>query len=85
MAHELFHLLTWKAFRAESPETSTDREEKLANKFGSVLLLPEEKLKAAIGYCCVENRLPLPAAIDLARAFDVSIDALDLGGCTAWP
>jgi Zn-dependent peptidase ImmA (M78 family)/transcriptional regulator with XRE-family HTH domain len=76
LAHELFHLLTWKAFRAESPNISTDLEEKLANKFASVLLLPEEKLKAAIGDRCVENRLPLPAAIDLARAFDVSIDAL---------
>lgn len=76
LAHELFHLLTWKAFRAESPETSTDLEEKLANKFASVLLLPEEKLKAAMGERGVESRLPLSAAIDLARAFDVSIDAL---------
>jgi predicted HTH domain antitoxin len=40
------------------------------------LLLPEEKLKAAIGDRCVENRLPLSAAIDLARTFDVSVDAL---------
>lgn len=76
LAHELFHLLTWKAFRAQSPETSTDLEEKLANKFASVLLLPEEKLKAAMGERGVESRLPLTAAIDLARAFDVSIDAL---------
>jgi hypothetical protein len=40
------------------------------------LLLPEEKLKAAMGERCVENRLTLSAAIDLARAFDVSVDAL---------
>jgi XRE family transcriptional regulator, fatty acid utilization regulator len=76
LAHELFHLLTWRAFRAESPESSTELEEKLANKFASVLLLPEEKLKAAMGERCVENRLTLSAAIDLARAFDVSVDAL---------
>jgi Zn-dependent peptidase ImmA (M78 family)/transcriptional regulator with XRE-family HTH domain len=76
LAHELFHLLTWKTFRTASPEASTELEEKLADKFASILLLPEEKLKAACDHRCVENRLPLSAIIDLARAFDVSVEAL---------
>lgn len=76
LAHELFHLLTWNAYRAGSPDVSTEIEEKLANKFASVLVLPEEKLKAAYDHRCVENRLPLPAIVDLARTFDVSVEAV---------
>jgi XRE family transcriptional regulator, fatty acid utilization regulator len=76
LAHELFHLLTWTANRAASPEVSTPNEERLANKFASVLLLPEDRLKAAYDHRSVDDRVPLPAIIDLARAFDVSVEAI---------
>lgn len=51
LAHELFHLLTWKIFRhddsAEEVEPS-DLEEKLATCFARNLLMPQEALKCAV-------------------------------------
>ena len=50
LAHELFHLLTWSAFRSQDSENQEpgDREEKLANAFASRLLLPTDAVKNRI-------------------------------------
>ena len=76
LAHELFHLLTWSVFRSSSA-TSTEREEDLANKFASALLLPEEALRSAVTRRQTEaNKLSTAALFEIAREFDVSIAAL---------
>jgi len=50
LAHELFHILTWKLFRKnkENSVEPSQREEKLANIFASKLLMPEDVLKHKI-------------------------------------
>jgi Zn-dependent peptidase ImmA (M78 family)/DNA-binding XRE family transcriptional regulator len=76
LAHELFHLLTWGVFRATSA-TSTEREEQLADKFASALLLPEEVVRSAVTRRRTEtNRLSSVAVLEIAREFDVSVGAL---------
>ncbi len=76
LAHELFHLLTWNIFRSSSA-TSTEQEEKLADKFASALLLPEEALRSAVTRRQTDTtKLTTPALFDIARDFDVSIAAL---------
>jgi Zn-dependent peptidase ImmA (M78 family)/transcriptional regulator with XRE-family HTH domain len=83
LAHELFHLLTWRAFRAtegasdQPPAGSSDAEERLANAFAACLLIPEEPLRLAIKSAAKsEGRLLPTEYFDLARQFDVSVDAL---------
>jgi Zn-dependent peptidase ImmA (M78 family) len=76
LAHELFHLLTWGVFRSSSA-TTTGEEEKLADRFASALLLPEEALRSAVTRRQTEtNKLSTAALFEIARDFDVSIDAL---------
>jgi XRE family transcriptional regulator, fatty acid utilization regulator len=76
LAHELFHLLTWSLFRSTSA-TSTEAEEQLANRFASALLLPEEALRSAVTRRQTDaTKLATSALFDIAREFDVSIDAL---------
>jgi XRE family transcriptional regulator, fatty acid utilization regulator len=76
LAHELFHLLTWGLFRATSA-TSTEREEQLADKFASALLLPEEVVRSAVTRRRTEtNKLATAALFEIARDFDVSVGAL---------
>jgi Zn-dependent peptidase ImmA (M78 family)/transcriptional regulator with XRE-family HTH domain len=81
LAHELFHLLTWNVFRHDLGDDSTsvnatDIEEKLANRFAASLLIPAEALKQAILAKYKNDELPFAAVYDIARQFDVSIDAL---------
>jgi XRE family transcriptional regulator, fatty acid utilization regulator len=76
LAHELFHLLTWNVFRPASA-TSTKPEEKLADRFASALLLPEEALRSAVTRRLTNtNRVTTAALFEIARDFDVSVDAL---------
>lgn len=76
LAHELFHLLTWNIFRSKSP-TTTEDEERLADTFASVLLLPDEAVRSAVNRRLTEtNALTVPMVFEVAREFDVSIDAL---------
>jgi len=78
LAHELFHLLTWRAFRrsAESRE-STDQEESFANQFASTLLIPEDALRRAVNSATKSGgSLKHIEIFDLARQFDVSYEAL---------
>jgi Zn-dependent peptidase ImmA (M78 family)/DNA-binding XRE family transcriptional regulator len=76
LAHELFHLLTWNVFRSAST-TSTEQEEKLADKFASAVLLPEEALRSAVTRRLTDkNKVTTAALFEIARDFDVSMDAL---------
>jgi Zn-dependent peptidase ImmA (M78 family)/transcriptional regulator with XRE-family HTH domain len=83
LAHELFHLLTWRVFRTHegkpnnSARGASDAEERLANAFAACLLIPEEPLRLAVRSAAKSNGRLLPTEyFDLARQFDVSVDAL---------
>lgn len=79
LAHELFHVLTWKIFRTVTTEKDkpTEREEKLANAFASRLLLPTDAVKSRVDAVIGEQREATFGALDeIAREFGVSIDAL---------
>jgi Zn-dependent peptidase ImmA (M78 family)/DNA-binding XRE family transcriptional regulator len=80
LAHEFFHLLTWRVFQAGwegDPPVATAQEEKFANIFAENLLMPEEPFRLAVG-----RRMdpPDPGRIDqvhaLAREFGVSVPAV---------
>lgn len=75
LAHELFHVLTWNIFRPASA-VGDEREEQLADVFASTLLLPEEALRSALNRRRIDKKLSTAAVFDLARDFDVSIDAI---------
>lgn len=78
LAHELFHLLTWAIFRlGENLLATSETEEKLANKFASCLLMPSEPLKSAVTSQRNGNSsLDYDDLFEIARQFDVSVDAL---------
>lgn len=79
LAHELFHLLTWEIFEHSAAETSTtasDWEDNLAQCFAANLLMPADALKKAIDQHKRGNNLSPDSLFDLARLFDVSIQAL---------
>ncbi|MGD0093974.1 MAG: XRE family transcriptional regulator [Planctomycetota bacterium] len=78
LAHELFHLLTWAIFQ---PARSGDvydqgKDEKFATCFARHLLMPRDAVKQAIGDIRQERALTYDDLFDLARQFDVSIEAL---------
>lgn len=79
LAHELFHLLTWRIFRREGqtdhPEADS-KEEKLANVFASNLLMPTDVAMDAINEKIKESSISFEDMFDIARQFDVSADAL---------
>jgi Zn-dependent peptidase ImmA (M78 family)/transcriptional regulator with XRE-family HTH domain len=78
LAHELFHLLTWRLFRrgAQVAEAS-DREEKLAQCFAGALLVPTEPLRLAIAsQRRGKNSLDFDGLFEVARQFDVSVQAI---------
>jgi Zn-dependent peptidase ImmA (M78 family)/transcriptional regulator with XRE-family HTH domain len=79
LAHELFHLCTMNIFKSSRLEDDlpTEDEEKLANAFASVLLMPEEALKERIElFQNDKGWMSLDQVDDIAREFGVSIDAL---------
>ncbi|MFB3905367.1 MAG: ImmA/IrrE family metallo-endopeptidase [Acidobacteriota bacterium] len=78
LAHELFHLVTWPVFHTgeTAPGTINDQEERLAQAFASTLLMPDEAIKAAIAEHQREGKLSFEELFDIARQFDVSMDAL---------
>lgn len=78
LAHELFHLLTWQIFRAgDGAREAGELEEKFADKFASCLLIPEEPLRTAIASATRSSGgLKHVELFDIARQFDVSIEAL---------
>lgn len=80
LAHELFHLLTWKVFRNNGESSvgeASQQEEKYANSFASHLLIPQEPLRIAIdSQLKDETKLSFDQLFEVARQFDVSIEAL---------
>jgi XRE family transcriptional regulator, fatty acid utilization regulator len=78
LAHELFHLLTWRVFRSgDQSREASDHEEKLANAFASSLLIPEDALRSAIDAAAKSGGgLKHIEIFDIARQFDVSFEAL---------
>ncbi len=78
LAHELFHLLTWRIFRSgETTRAATPEEEQFANAFASTLLIPEESLRRAVNAARKsDGGLRHAEIFDLARQFDVSADAM---------
>jgi transcriptional regulator with XRE-family HTH domain/predicted HTH domain antitoxin len=79
LAHELFHLLTWDVFEYGLDDTSAEAsewEEKLATCFARNLLMPAGALKKAIEAHITGGEVPLASLLQIARLFDVSVDAL---------
>ena len=78
LAHELFHLLTWKVFRTEKhSREASEQEESFANAFASNLLIPEDPLRRAVGNASEsQGSLKHIEIFDIARQFDVSFEAL---------
>jgi Zn-dependent peptidase ImmA (M78 family)/transcriptional regulator with XRE-family HTH domain len=80
LAQELFHLVTWNVFRQlgdPSFSEASDKEEKLATCFARNLLMPQEPLRIAIqSQQNASNKLSFDDLFEVARQFDVSIEAL---------
>jgi len=79
LAHELFHILTWKVFRDTTSHACTpdEFEEKLANAFASRLLLPTDIIKEKIESAANEKgQVSFEVLDEIAREFGVSLDAL---------
>lgn len=80
LAHELFHLLTWRVFGHHEQSgfsLATEKEEKLATCFARNLLMPVEVFKEAIElekkkHGCIN----FDGLYAVAREFDVSVDAV---------
>lgn len=79
IAHELFHLLTWDSLppeRLKREPSEWKAVERLANAFAAALLLPADWLRIRLDQRRCGGRLRFIDLIELAREFDVSIDAL---------
>ena len=79
IAHELFHIITWKLFDFSLEEnnlTDNDRVEKYANAFAASLLMPQSVLKnKAAKYQTGNNEIDRRFIIENAIKFNVSTDA----------
>lgn len=79
LAHELFHLLTWPIFRGTQAETRTTpdpSEERFATCFAGNLLMPTDATRAAVNTVIKEDKIEFADMFDIARQFDVSVEAL---------
>jgi len=81
LAHELFHLLTWKTFRTAGDAAAveaSDAEEKLATCFARNLLMPAEVLRVAVDEASARHngKLTFDDFFEVARQFDVSVEAV---------
>ena len=79
LAHELFHLLTWRIFRVDQlgHGEPSEYEEKLASAFASRLLLPTDTVKDRIeSVASSEHQVSFEALDEIAREFGVSLEAL---------
>jgi Zn-dependent peptidase ImmA (M78 family)/transcriptional regulator with XRE-family HTH domain len=82
LAHELFHVMTWDALPPEKLESNEvgvrgtakkDRTEKLADKFASALLLPEDLLAPKFEGV---DKSDVSQLLELSKYFGVSAPAL---------
>lgn len=81
LAHELFHLLTWPVFRKPEDAHATSfiasqAEEKLATCFARHLLMPADAVRRELSGKFRDGKLIYEAVFDIARQFDVSVEAL---------
>ena len=80
LAHELFHLLTWRVFRhdaAGQSEQPSEQEEKLATCFARNLLMPEEVFREAVNAHCNESgKIGFDGLYEIAREFDLSVESV---------
>lgn len=80
VAHELFHILTWKRFKHDQQEGMchpNSQEDKFATCFAGNLLLPTDPVKSAINKAAGESGEISYNQLDaIAREFDVSLEAL---------
>ncbi|MFO8012168.1 MAG: XRE family transcriptional regulator [Phycisphaerae bacterium] len=81
LAHELFHLLTWHIFRHPVANGATswcasETEERLAQCFAKSALMPSDAVRAALNRKVKDGGLPFEGLFDVARQFDVSVEAL---------
>ncbi|MCL4552288.1 MAG: XRE family transcriptional regulator [Candidatus Marsarchaeota archaeon] len=79
LAHELFHLLTWHIFRRPTDDSSSKagaREEQFADVFARSLLMPMDALTSAMSRYKHGDDMPVAVYFDVARQFDVSVDAV---------
>ena len=79
LAHELFHLVLWKAFSLEEMKDTlffSDIEKK-ADRFASMLLLPEDEIRREIDQIIENNKqVNYSDIVDIAIDFGVSVKAL---------
>lgn len=73
LAHELFHLVTWKV-RGSAGLMS--KEEEFADHFAGALLMPDQALREVIDLSLKNNSLSYNDLDSIARQFSVSLDAL---------
>jgi Zn-dependent peptidase ImmA (M78 family)/transcriptional regulator with XRE-family HTH domain len=79
IAHELFHLLTWKLYdfqEVQSRDIKKSEVEKFADYFASTLLLPREPLERELQQYIEDEKLSLWGCVTVAREFCVSTIAL---------
>jgi len=79
IAHELFHIITWKNFDYKNIHIGGDEKsliEKWADAFASNLLLPQEEVTREFKNRIKNDKISLLDLIGIAREFIVSIDAL---------
>lgn len=76
LAHELFHLVTWKAMPKQICGTNNEVEQ-FAQAFAGALLLPADALRQSIAKELNEkSQISVESMEYVARQFDVSISAL---------
>lgn len=79
LAHELFHLILWKAFSLDEMKDTlffADVEKK-ADRFASMLLLPEDEVRRELEQIMANNKhVNFSDIVDIAMDFGVSAKAL---------
>lgn len=79
LAHELFHLITWKVVNPSDLEDPLyfNEIEKKANKFASILLLPENEISAEVkNRVEAQKEFTYSDVVDIAMEFGASAVAL---------
>ena len=79
LAHELFHLISWKVFSLDEMKDALffSDVEKKADRFASMLLLPRDEVQRALEQVMAGNRqVTFSDIVDIAVEFGVSAKAL---------
>jgi len=78
LAHELFHVITWKAFSHQEVGDGTKRTlaEKCADGFASSLLLPKDSLLSSLSQITNDGQIKFIDIIELAKDYGVSTEAI---------